>query len=245
MSKWFHVTMTQGRADSFELESTSKGKLLTFLNTVSTAVVSSIKEIVFSKEKNINYNSTIQISNEKAYRKVEVFCKSENYAKLFTLYHVPLSVTKELLVKEFKKLLILDEPIIDIYNVLFFEDVEGVARPSDNNYQLLYKVNSRSHHIELEATDFTIVKDFFENVLQRDLYEIRHHVHNDDSLKLDNADYVSYKSCYVKGLNGAINSFKVPKIKRTISNNQFEQLVYENVNVNGQKIKSIRVTTKF
>lgn len=115
---WFQVTLTQGRADSVFLEADNKNDVLNFFNSVSTAVVSSIKKIVFSKKYNINYINKIP-NNEPYYKEVLVFAKSKTYSKVFKLYNVKVSITKEQLLKSFEKLNILDEKIVDIYNVQF------------------------------------------------------------------------------------------------------------------------------
>lgn len=243
--KYFHVTLTQGRSDSIECQADSKSDILNFFNTVSTAIVSSIKHVVYSKTKKINFTKSILPSKEKAYNRVEVFCRSKTYAKIFTLYHVPLSVTKEVLVSNFKKLLIVDEEIIDVFNVVFFDDIEGVARDSNNSYQLLYKINSKTHHIELQAKDSQTVIDFFTNVLQRDLEEVRHHQHKDTRTKIDDGDYVKYKSCFIKNKQNEISTIKVPKVKKSINDIEFDKLVLNTFYIGSQKVNSLSVTTKF
>ncbi len=47
MSKVFHITLTQGRADTLYLEANSKSDVLSFLTPITTAVISNIKEVVF------------------------------------------------------------------------------------------------------------------------------------------------------------------------------------------------------
>lgn len=116
----YHVTMTLGRADTFTIESDSKTDILTFLNTVSEAVVSSIKKIVFSQKHNINYVKQFFIY-EPYFTKVLVFAKSETKAQVFTLYFVKKTVTKEIILNQFKQLYISNEQITDIYNVVFFD----------------------------------------------------------------------------------------------------------------------------
>jgi hypothetical protein len=116
----FHVTMTQGRADSFTLESNSLNDLKTFLSNISTAVITSIKKIVFSKELNINYSSR-SVVVEPYYHSVSVFCKSDNFADIITLYNVKKSITTKDILDNVKLLTLNNEPIIDIYNISIVE----------------------------------------------------------------------------------------------------------------------------
>lgn len=118
MSFPFHVTLKQGRSDSFIIEADSKNDLLSFFQSVSTAVVTSIKKIVFSKDLNINYAPKIPF-DEPFYREVLIFAKSATKAKVFKIYFVKKTVTKDILFNQFKKLNIEDEKIIDIYNIQF------------------------------------------------------------------------------------------------------------------------------
>lgn len=115
---WFQITLTQGRADSIFLEADNKNDVLTFFDTVSTAVVTSIKRIVFSKKYNVNYIDKIP-NSEPTYKEVLVFAKSKTYSKVFRLYNVKRSITEEQLLKSFEKLNILNEKINDIYNIQF------------------------------------------------------------------------------------------------------------------------------
>jgi hypothetical protein len=115
---FYHVTLKQGRSDSMIIESPSKLALLSFFTSVSTAIVSGIKKIVFSKELLINYENKIFV-NSPYYREVLIFAKSETKAKVFKLYFVKNTVTKDDLFNHFIKLNIDEEKITDVYNIQF------------------------------------------------------------------------------------------------------------------------------
>ena len=117
---WFHVTLSLGRSDSLILEADSKSDILTFFNSVSVAVVSSIKKIVYSKEVNVNHIQKV-ITKELYYKKIIVCAKSKTKAKMFELYNIKKTITKDIILTQFKKLNIDNEPIEDIYNVLFID----------------------------------------------------------------------------------------------------------------------------
>lgn len=114
----FHVTLKQGRSDSLTLEADNKSDILTFFNTVSTAVVSGIKKIVFTKDLSSS-SLNVPFVSSPFYSEVLVFAKSETKSKVFRLYFVNKIVTKEILLNQFLKLYIDDEQITDIYNIQF------------------------------------------------------------------------------------------------------------------------------
>ncbi len=116
----FHVTLKQGRSDSLVFEANSKADILSFLTSVSTAIVSSIKKIVYSKDLNIDFVPSVFV-DELFYTEVLIFAKSQTKAKVFKIYFVKKTVTKDILFNQFKKLNIEDEKIIDIYNIQFIE----------------------------------------------------------------------------------------------------------------------------
>ncbi len=243
--KKFHVSLTQGRADTFTIEGQSSSKIINFFKSLSTAVLSSLKEIVYSKEHNINYSgNTVVVNNEESYRKVEVFARTKTYSKVFTLYHVKLSVTKDKIVNEFKKLMILDEPIIDVHEVLFFTNVEGVARTSNYEYQVAYSINSKTHHTELEAIDYLTVKGVIESLINGELIEIRHHLLKDSTTKIDDGNYIKYISCFCKNDLGEIMSFKIPKVKHSHDTNSILPFIKDSLSISGRPIKTVKTTVK-
>jgi hypothetical protein len=111
MSKLFHVTLTQGRADTLTLEADTKSDVISFLTAITTATISNIKEIVYSKEHNINY---VPQAVEQT---------SENYAEVFYLYNVKHTVTKEKIIEQIQHLNILDEQINDVVSVTFYDQI--------------------------------------------------------------------------------------------------------------------------
>ncbi|ADG93357.1 hypothetical protein Arnit_1703 [Arcobacter nitrofigilis DSM 7299] len=120
MSKIFHVTLTQGRADTFYIEANTKSDVLTFLSSVSTAVISNIKEVVFSKEYDINYIPQT-IENNTSHKSVKAIALSKTYSKIFEFFNIKDSVTNQDIIKQLKQLMILNEPIIDIASITFYK----------------------------------------------------------------------------------------------------------------------------
>ncbi len=116
----FYVSMKQGRTDNVYLEADNKADILNLLGAMSTAVVSSIKQVVYSKENGINYIPTL-FSKSPFFSKVLVFAKSETKAKVLTFYHFKKDYDKKQLLTDIQKLYIDNEKIIDIINILEYE----------------------------------------------------------------------------------------------------------------------------
>lgn len=212
----FHVTCSQGRADSLYYESTSKTKILTMLNTLSTAIVRNIKEVVYSKAYNINYVE-VPFVPVPTYHKVVILASSKSYAKTFTLYNVKRTVTKELLEIEYKKLFINDEPITDFFDIQFYTN-PSLVKNYDNLYQVQYKKDSKTYLEDFYSDDYRKVKNFFEKIIGGELTEIRKFVHHDSTVKKDDGDYVKRVSLFISKDGGAVSTF-VPKVNKNINHN--------------------------
>lgn len=117
---FFHVTLSQGRSDSTILESSSQNDVIQFYKLVSTAVLSSIKKIVYSKDLDINYSNPI-VNIEDTYSQLLVFCKSKTQAKVVNLYNVKKTIKEKEILASIKTLTINGEKIEDVYNIQFIE----------------------------------------------------------------------------------------------------------------------------
>jgi hypothetical protein len=65
MSDWYKATFRQGkRSDSIEFESPSITKAKNLVLSVSTSNVTSMKKVVYSKDKDINYGATNHVETK-------------------------------------------------------------------------------------------------------------------------------------------------------------------------------------
>lgn len=242
MSKHFHVTMSQGRADTFYLQSSSKSKILTFLNSVSTAIVRNIKEVVYSKTYNINYVSKPPFVPSAVFHKVIIFAYSANHSEQFTLYNVKKSVTQQFLESEYKKMYIKDELIQGFFDISFYNEVakdEDITRL----YQVQYKRDSKTYTENFYSDSYDKVKDFFDAVVDGELIEIRKYVHNDTTVKRDDGDYTNRVGSYIVQ-DGYSISFSIPKVKKSLDDSQIKNLIVANLQIHNKNIdsKSIKLT---
>lgn len=242
MSKHFHVTMSQGRADTFYLQSSSKSKILTFLNSLSTAIVRNIKEVVYSKTYNINYVSKPPFVPSAVFHKVIIFAYSANYSQQFTLYNVKKTVTQELLETEYKKMFIKDEQITGFFDISFYNEI-AKEEDIDRLYQVQYKRDSKTYTEDFYNDSVEKVKDFFNAVIDGELIEIRKYVHLDTTVKKDDADYRKRMSMY---LTDELRYFSasIPKIKKSLNDSQIKNLIVQNLEMYDKNVdlNSIKLT---
>lgn len=119
----YHITMTQGRSDSFYVECSSSPILKNFLTTVSTANIDNIKEVVYSKEFDINF---VKKTNESISYDLElnIFCSSKNYSKTIKLPFIKKNLSSTNIIKTIKKNLLINNEKIE--NIICLNRVEGL-----------------------------------------------------------------------------------------------------------------------
>lgn len=241
---FFHITMSQGRGDSFYLESTSKTKILNFLKTFSTAVVRNIKEIVYSKKFNVNYISKPPFVEGLVYHKVIIFAYSKNFSKQFTLYNVKKSISQKDIETAYKKLFIINEPILGFYDISFYNEISK-SENIEYLYQVQYQRNSKTYTEEFYADSYEKVRDFFELLVDGELLEIRKYVHLDNTIKKDDGNYFKRCSFYISDEHFQFSSF-IPKIFTNFKHEVFKDSVVQNLTLNGKQIdkNKIKLTIK-
>lgn len=234
MSTIFHITSSQGRADTFYLHATSKSKILTFLNSVSTAIVRNIKEVVYSKTYNINYVSKPPFIPSAVFHKVIIFAYSASYSQQFTLYNVKTSVTQEFLETEYKKMYINDEPITGFFDISFYNEVSKDEN-IDRLFQVQYKRDSKTYTEDFYSDSYEKVKDFFDAVIDGELIEIRKYVHLDTTVKKDDSDYIKRMNVYISD-DSHYFAVSIPKIKKTLIHSEIKDLMIQNLNYYNKNI---------
>lgn len=230
----FHVTLSQGRADTLHYQSSSKNTLLSFLNAVSTAVVRNIKEVVYSKAYNINYVKKPPFVPLSVYHKVIVVAYSDNYSQAFTLFNVKKTVTQEILEIEYKKLFINGEQIKGFYDIQFYN--ESLSNLNiDNLYQVQYSRDSKTYTEDFYSDSYEKVKDFFEKIMDGELLEIRKYVHFDKTIKKDDSDYINRVNVYFDDTDVKA-SFVLPKVKKSLLHDQLLELIKNGLKIGNKTI---------
>jgi len=111
-------------------------------------------------------------------------------------------------------------------------------------YQIQYKNNSKTFTDILESSSYKEVIDLFKTLYNAELTEIREIVYEDFIYPKDDGDYIKYVSCFLKGDNNVIQTFKIPKLKKTITDNELENLLKTYIKVNNKVPISFRLTSK-
>ncbi|BFU77180.1 hypothetical protein ALC152_03950 [Arcobacter sp. 15-2] len=241
--KMFHFSTSFGRGDSVTVESSSKSKLLTFLTTYSDAVVRNIKEIVFSKDYNINYTPTPYVASN-TYDKVIVQALTQNYSQTFILFDIKISITEDILKQQFLKLYIKDEPIID-FNSIQFYNKGGSPIDITNLYQVQYKRNGKTRLASFYSSNWETIKDVAKTIIDGEITEIRKYIHHDTSNKKD--DNNSFKSVNIyMSKNDKYRSFKIPYVKHSYNHQSFLSDVHDTFLIDGTKVdnEDIKMTFK-
>lgn len=113
-------------------------------------------------------------------------------------------------------------------------------------YQISYKVNSKTQTSEITADNYSIVRDFFNALFVGELLEIREVLHEDDTIIKDDVLYSNYANVKLYSLNRvSFNSFKVPKLKKTIDSIILKSLVETNIKINGLRPYLVNITVNY
>lgn len=100
-------------------------------------------------------------------------------------------------------------------------------------FQLQYKTQSKTFTSNLDVANYQNARDFFENLIVGELYEIREFVHIDNTIKKDDGNYKGYAKVRLSLGNNYNYSLKVPKLKKTTLLTQ--SLVENSLRINGKK----------
>ncbi|MDD3437348.1 MAG: hypothetical protein PHC64_09385 [Candidatus Gastranaerophilales bacterium] len=115
----YHITLKQGRSDTLTAEFGSVNDVKDFFNKVSTARVTNIKEIVYSKDLNINYTQKTYI-DDNFKEECRILAEEEKRAKIISLYKIKKDITPQIIEQSLikNKILLDDKPIQRIINCI-------------------------------------------------------------------------------------------------------------------------------
>lgn len=95
-------------------------------------------------------------------------------------------------------------------------------------FQVQYKRDSKTYTEDFYSDSYDKVKDFFENVIDGELIEIRKYVHLDTTVKKDDGDYVKRVGSYIVQDSYAV-SFSLPKVKKSLKDGWYQNLIVSNL----------------
>lgn len=112
-------------------------------------------------------------------------------------------------------------------------------------YQLQYANQSKTHTSNIETANYQNARNLFDDLFDGELLEIREFQHENKTIKKDDGDYIKYKSIFYRGENGVYSSFKIPKVKKNITDDFILSLFSSTVKILNKKPLSAQITTKF
>ncbi len=119
MSFFYQVTLNQGRTDTVTVEADSLIDVKAFFQTVSTASITMIKKIVFSKDLGIGSVATTYIPNNQN-KYLNILVKTEkNYTTTINLSFPIKNIDKKKIVESVKKNLLCNgDKITSVINIV-------------------------------------------------------------------------------------------------------------------------------
>jgi len=239
----FHSTLSMGRSDTIVTENTSLTSLLTFLKTHSKAVIRNVKEIVYSKDYNINYTPTTFVQKD-TYDRVVIQALSDSFSETYVLFNIKRTITAKDIEQQFKKLLINNEPINDFVSIVFYEKGDSPTN-YDNLFQVQYKRNSKTYVENFYSKKWEDVLSLAQSLIDGEITEIRKFVHYDSKNKKD--DGIGYYNAVTASLFSAdgYRSLKIPKVDHSIAHDTLVENISNTFKVHGQAIKKEDIKLKY
>jgi hypothetical protein len=113
-----------------------------------------------------------------------------------------------------------------------------------SEFQVQYKYNSKTHTLNLYSSSYQKVRDFVQEIIGGEITEIREFVHTDNTIQNDNNNYVHSKTITLANDMG-LKSLRIPKIKKSVTDEQLFQLVRLHLKHYDKKVESAKIATKF
>jgi hypothetical protein len=113
-------------------------------------------------------------------------------------------------------------------------------------YQITYNTNGKTLYSELHADNYQNIVDVFYELFSGELLEIREILHEDKAINEDDKNYIH--SANIKVISSSKNygySFKIPKLKKTISEEDLKNMIFSYVKIDSLKPDSLKITTNY
>lgn len=106
-------------------------------------------------------------------------------------------------------------------------------------YQLQYANQSKTHTSNIETANYQNARNLFDDMFDGELLEIREFQHEDKTIKKDDGNYIKNLKIMLFD-NDTTNTFRIPKMKKSISESQVVTLFSNLVKINGLKPKKVK-----
>ena len=120
---YYQVTLNQGRTDTITIEANSVSDIKKFFNAISTANITMIKKIVYSKDKKIGSSIPVYELHNFNYKKLLALVSNGEITSQISLEFPKKDIKKDKVVNSIKKNLLLNnKKITKIYDVVIVKD---------------------------------------------------------------------------------------------------------------------------
>ncbi len=112
-------------------------------------------------------------------------------------------------------------------------------------YQVQYKNNSKTFNEIFEANSYIEIADLFQGLINCEITEVREIVYTNNHYPIDDGNYIKSVSCFIKGSNNSSYTFKIPKMKKTISETDLTSHIKSYIKIGHKTPQSLKITQKF
>jgi hypothetical protein len=112
-------------------------------------------------------------------------------------------------------------------------------------YAIQYKNNSKTFNHIIEAKSAVEIKNIFQDLINAELTEINEIVYENPTYPKDDSNYVKSVTCLLRDKHRKPYSFKVPKLKKTITTSELKNHINSYIKINSQTPYSIELTQYF
>jgi len=112
-------------------------------------------------------------------------------------------------------------------------------------YQIQFKNNSKTFTETLEAKSHVEIINFFEDIINAELTEIREIVYTNPIYPKDDGLYIKNVSVLLTDDHSSMSSLKIPKMKKSITREQLANLIKQFVKLNQKIPKNLKINGFF
>ena len=111
-------------------------------------------------------------------------------------------------------------------------------------YQVQYKNASNTFTDNIEANSHIEIIDLFKDLINAEVTEIREILYTDTTYPKDDENDIKSVSCRLIN-DSTIYSFKIPKMKKTVTLHELEDFIKIYIKINNKSPKSLKITQNF
>jgi hypothetical protein len=104
-----------------------------------------------------------------------------------------------------------------------------------SKFQVQYKNNSQTFTDILPATSYKEIVDLFQDLINAEILEIRKVVYEDNTYPKDDGNYKKNRSMRVYNEKGHFITFKLPKIKKSLNDEDLTNLSFQYLRISNNK----------